>query len=170
MAKGLDDMAKKLKRLDKHLGEEIATQINQLLKDSVKTSLVDWYDDYTPVTYERTYNLMKIVNGSRASGKGNLISMYVDSGYMSNYLGWNGGTYNNTYSIPNKGKESYSNQRLNASIAFDFMFMNGEHGHGKWQKKISTPPYLYVDAEINSGFGGKVYDIIDKKIEEILRK
>ena len=111
---------------------------------------------------------MNILNNTKTSGKGNLITMYVDSGSMGNYPGWNGYGYGNTYTI---GKsEKYSNQKLNASIAFDFMFMNGEHGHGKWQKKISTPPYLYVDAEINSGFGGKVYDIIDKKIEKILRK
>ena len=62
--------------------------------------------------------------------------------------------------------------------AFDFMFMNGEHGHDKkgfegkhhWMMHRSLPPYMYVERDIESGFGGRLDKIINNRIEEILRK
>lgn len=164
---GLDDLIKKLNRIENHLAEEIAPDINELLKESVKSSLIDWYNDYNPQDYIRTNNLMNILENTRTSGKGNLLTMFVDSGSMNNYPGWNGYGYGNSYTI---GKsEKYSNQKLNASIAFDFMFMNGEHGHGKWMKHQSLPPYMYVDADIVSGFNGRANKVINDKIGKILK-
>lgn len=164
---GLDDLIKKLDRIENHLSEEIAPEVNELLKESVRFSLIDWYNDYDPQDYQRTYNFMNILNNTRTIGKGNLITMYVDSGSMSNYPGWNGYGYGNSYTI---GKsEKYSNQKLNASIAFDFMFMNGEHGHGKWMMHQSLSPYMYVDADIRDGFGGRINKVINNKIEKILK-
>lgn len=164
---GLDDLIKKLNRIENHLAEEIAPDINELLKESVRSSLIDWYNDYNPRDYIRTNNLMNILENTRTSGKGNLLTMFVDSGSMSNYPGWNGYGYGNSYTI---GKsEKYSNQKLNASIAFDFMFMNGEHGHGKWMKHQSLPLYMYVDADISNGFGGRANKVINDKIGKILK-
>ena len=151
MAKDLDDMIKKLNRIENHLAEEVTQDVERLFKVSVYQSLAKWYGDYHS-SYDNIYNLMLITESACASGKRNLLSLSVDSGYMSNYPGW-------------------YNKELYASTAFDFMFMNGEHGHGRWQKAISSPsPYLYVDSQIQSGFDGKAYDIINKKISNILGK
>ena len=56
------------------------------------------------------------------------------------------------------------------STAFDYMFMDGEHGHGKWMMHQSLPPYMYVERDIESGFGGRLDKIINSRIEQILRK
>ena len=152
MAKDIyGDFKKKLDRIENHLAEEVAPQANELLKESVRFSLVDWYNDYTPQSYERTYNFMKVLDNTKTRGKRNILSFIVDSGSMNSYSGF----YDNS---------------LQPSTAFDFMFMNGEHGHGKWTMHRSLPPYMYVERDIESGFGGRLDKIINNRIEEILRK
>lgn len=160
MAKNdLNDLIKKLDRIENHLGEEIAPAVNRLLQESVARSLVDWYNDYDPEYYKRTNNFMSVMTNTRTSGKGNLITMTVDSGSMNSYPGFFG-------------------QSLQPSTAFDFMFMNGEHGHDRkgfegkhhWMMHRSLPPYMYVERDIESGFGGRLDKIINNRIEEILRK
>ena len=60
MAKNIyADFKKKLDRIENHIAEEVAPQANELLKESVRYSLIDWYNDYTPQSYERTYNLQE---------------------------------------------------------------------------------------------------------------
>ena len=152
MAKDIyGDFKKKLDRIENHLAEEVAPQANELLKESVRFSLVDWYNDYTPQSYERTYNFMKILDNTKTRGERNILSFIVDSGSMDSYPGFYGNS-------------------LQPSTAFDFMFMNGEHGHGKWMMHRSLPPYMYVERDIESGFGGRLDTIINNRIEEILRK
>lgn len=146
----LNNLVKKLDRIKNHLAEEIAPDVNKLLKESVRFSLIDWYNDYDPQDYKRTYNFMRILDNTKTSGTGNLVTMTIDSGSMNNYPGW-------------------GEQHLQASTAYEFMFVNGEHGHGKWMKHKSIPPYMYVDADICSGFNGRINNIIDKTIEKILK-
>lgn len=164
MAKNdLNDLIKKLDRVQNHLGEEIAPAVNELLKESVYHSLINWYNDYNPEDYERTYNFMRILESTRTSAKGNVLLLSVDSGNMHNYHGWTGVYLRNDGSGVGKN-------RLTANYAFDFMFMNGEHGHGRWMMHQSTPPYLYVESEIYSGFKGKVNKVINSTIERILKR
>ena len=160
MAKDIyGDFKKKLDRIKNHLAEEVAPQANELLKESVRFSLVDWYNDYTPQSYERTYNFMKILDNTKTRGKRNILSFIVDSGSMNSYSGFYGNS-------------------LQPSTAFDFMFMNGEHGHDKkgfegkhhWMMYRSLPPYMYVERDIENGFGGRLDKIINNRIKEILRK
>ena len=72
------DFKKKLDRIENHIAEEVAPQANELLKESVRYSLIDWYNDYTPQSYERTYNFMKILDSTRTRGKGNVLRFSVD--------------------------------------------------------------------------------------------
>lgn len=160
MAKNdLNDLIKKLDRIENHLGEEIAPAVNKLLKESVSRSLINWYNDYDPKDYKRTYNFMKILESTRTSAKGNLLLMSVDSGNMHDYHGFDNPPY-----------EGYKKQKLTANYAFDFMFMNGEHGHGRWMMHQSIPPYMYVEDDIYDGFGGRVNKVINKTIEKILKR
>jgi hypothetical protein len=152
VAKDIDDFARKLDRLQNHMAEEVAPEVNKLFKESVQYSMVDYYNDYDPLAYQRTYNFMNgVINSARTSGKGNILTMSVDSGFMSSYSSWIGG------------------RDLQPSTAFDYFFMNGEHGHGRWMMKRSLPPQMYVDADVRNGFGGQVYKIISKTIDRILK-
>lgn len=151
MARVFDDLTKKIKVIQNNLAEEVAPQVNELLKESVRYSLVDWYNDYEPIKYTRTYNFMNILDNTRTSGKGNILTMSIDSGLMGSYVGWFG-------------------QNLSPSTAFDYMFMNGEHGHGQWMMHKSLPPYMYVERDIRSGWDGRLNKIVNNKIEQILRK
>lgn len=67
------DFKKKLDRIENHIAEEVAPQANELLKESVRYSLIDWYNDYTPQSYERTYSFMKILDSTRTRGRGNIL-------------------------------------------------------------------------------------------------
>ena len=145
------DLKSKLSRIENNIAEEIAPQANEYFKESVRYALVDWYNDYDPKTYERTRNFMNILNSTRASGHGNILSFIVDSGSMNTYPGW-------------------FNKNLQPSTAFDFMFMNGKHGHGNWMMHKSLPPYMYVEQDIESGFGGRLDNLINNRIDKILRK
>lgn len=147
---GLDQLLKKLDRIEYHLAEEIAPSVNELLKESVRFSLIDWYNDYTPQVYKRTYNFMRVLDNTKTSGVGNLITMYVDSGDMDSYTGFFG-------------------KPLQPSLTFDFFFVKGEHGHGRWMMHRSLPPYMYVDSDISDGFGGRINKVIDSAIERILK-
>lgn len=149
MAGGLDDLINKLEKIKNNLAEEIAPEVNELFKESVRYSLIDWYNDYSPQVYSRTFNFMNVVDSAKTIGKGNMLTMSVDSGKMSAYPGVYG-------------------ESLSASLAFDYFFMNGEHGHGKWMMHKSLPPYMYVDRDIQDGFGGRINEVIDKAIGRIL--
>lgn len=152
MAKNIyGDFKKKIDRIENHIAEEIAPQANRLFQESVRYALVDWYNDYEPQFYKRTNNFLGAYKSAKTIGKGKILSFSVDSDLMDSYDGWFG-------------------KSLQSSIAFDYMFMQGEHGHGKWMMHQSLPPYMYIERDIESGFGGRLDKIINNKIEEILRK
>ena len=146
MAKDIDDLISKLEKLNDNLAEEIAPEVNKLLKESVNFSLVDWYNDYDPKMYKRTNNS----NSTKTIGEGDTLIMTVDSSTMTDYPG-------------------FGVQTLDADTAFDYFFMNGEHGHGKYMMHQSIPPYMTIENDISDGFGGRIDDIITKKINEFLQ-
>ena len=154
ISKVLDDIKKK----QKNIASEVAPEINKLFRESVSYSLNNWYNRYNPKMYNRTNNFLTVYQTARTSGQGNLLTMTVDSSLMDDYLGFDIPPY-----------PTYERQKLYAETAFDFMFMGGEHGHGKWLQKVSLPPFLYVGKDIQNGFNGKAQKIIDKKIKELLK-
>ena len=142
---------KDVRQKEHQLTRIAAPEIHQLFKESVYDSLISWYSDYTPAFYSRTNNFMNVFQSAKTIVNGNLLIMQVDSSSMMDYAGW-------------------FDQILDASKAFDFMFMNGEHGHGHWMMHRSIPPYMYVERDIESGFNGRLDKIINKRVDEILRK
>ena len=85
MPRKLSDLNDKIRIIENHLAEEVAPEVNELLKESVWFSLIGWYNDYYPKDYIRTYNFMKILDNTRTRGKGNRLTMTVDSGVMNSY-------------------------------------------------------------------------------------
>lgn len=139
-----------IKKKEKQLAKEVAPEINQLFKESVRNSLIDWYNDYSPMTYERTNNFMNVYQSARTTVSGNILNLQADCFLMNTYPGWLG-------------------QPLNAATAFDYMFMNGEHGYGRWMMHQSIPPFEIVDRDFQNGFGDRVQKIIDRKAKELFR-
>ena len=89
-----------IKKKEKQLAKEVAPEINQLFKESVRNSLIDWYNDYSPMTYERTNNFMNVYQSARTTVSGNILNLQADCFLMNTYPGWLG-------------------QPLNAATAFD---------------------------------------------------
>ena len=152
-----DFILKDVKQVEKQLAKEVAPEINKLFKESVYDSLIQWYSEYSPNIYQRTNNFMNVYKSANTLCRGNILTMRVDSSLMNDYLGFDIPPY-----------PSYERQTLYANTAFDFMFMNGEHGHGRWMMHQSIPPFDRVDKDFRNGFGGKVQKIINGKAKEIL--
>jgi hypothetical protein len=169
VATDLDDLIKKLDILENHFAEKIAPEVNKLFKESVEYSLINYYNSYDPVYYQRTFNFMNgVLDSARTSGKGYVLTMSVSSGLMDNYKGWSGeAPFGSSYFITSE--TSPGSKQLNASIAFDFFFMHGEHGHGKWWRKNSVPPYVHVNADVMNGFGKRIDKVMYNKIKQILK-
>lgn len=152
-----DFILKNVKQVEKQLAKEVTPEINKLFKESVYDSLIQWYSEYAPNIYQRTNNFMNVYKSANTLCRGNILTMRVDSSFMNDYLGFDIPPYS-----------SYERQTLYANTAFDFMFMNGEHGHGRWMMHQSIPPFDRVDRDFRNGFGGKVQKIINGKAKEIL--
>lgn len=158
MGKGFSGIIKKLDHLQKNIANEVAPEINKLLKNSVHGALGNFYNGYSPKMYHTTYNLYNITDSSQTIGSGDILTLRVDSSTMSDYPG---------FEIP--PYPSYERKPLYADTAFEFMFENGEHGHGRWNMANSTPPETLVDKDIQSGFNGEAQKIIKKKAIELLK-
>lgn len=159
MAKGdlVSMILKDVKQAEKQLAKEVVPEINKLFKESVYDSLIDWYNDYSPMEYVRTQNFMNVYNSAYTSANGNILTLQVDSSRMNDYPGFSRLPY-----------PTYEKQSLQANTAFDYMFVNGEHGHGCWMMHQSIPPFDRVDRDFQSGFGGRVQKIIDNRAKKIL--
>lgn len=147
-----------LKKLEKNLAKEVAPEVNKLFKESVSFSLIDWYNDYDPRMYQRTNNFLSVANTATTTGQKNIVTMRVDSSRMTDYPGFEYPPY-----------KGYEQQTLGAAYAFDMFFMNGEHGHGNWMMKQSLPPYMYVENDVFDGFGGRVQNVINRKMRQLLK-
>lgn len=158
MGNGFSGIIKKLDNLQKNIAKEVAPEINKLLIESVDRALVDYYNSYSPSLYQRTTNFFNIADTPETSGSNNVLTLRVDNSTMSDYPG---------FEIP--PYLSYERKPLYADTAFEFMFENGEHGHGRWNMANSTPPKTLVDKDIQSGFDGKAQKIIKKKAMELLK-
>ena len=151
-----DELIKKAEKINKQLAKEVAPEINKLFKESVYDSLIQSYSEYSPNMYQRTNNFMNIYNSAYTHANGNILTMHVDSSKMNDYPGFDIPPY-----------PTYERQTLSADTAFDYMFTNGEHGHGRWMMYQSIPPFDRVDKDFRNGFGGRVQKIIDNKAKEL---
>lgn len=147
----LNDLIGKLEHIKNHLAEEIAPEIEKLFKKSVKYSIVNFYNDYSPTLYERKYDLYNIEKSANVRGKRRTLTLSADSGYMQKHAS----CINDNY--------------LQPSTLFEYAFMGGEHGHTPFMMRKSKTPYSEVNADILSAFKGKAYKTIDNSIKKILK-
>ena len=139
-------LKKKMAEAEKKIAEKAAPRINNLFKESVANAMVDYYDSYDPRVYERTNNFMSVYRTAETIGKGNVLTMTVNSDNMHSYP-----------SMFENGKS------LDPDIAYEYFFKNGEHGHGKWMMTKSIPPELLIDRDIDDKFGGRAEKIIQEE-------
>lgn len=140
---------KKYQDIADHIAEKVTPEVNQLFKESVEKSLINYYNSYTPEWYKRTNNFMSVGESSTTVGKGNVIEMYVDHSPMHDYPGFN------------------SKNPFPSADAFDTFFDYGAHGYGSWLMAMSTPPQQLVQKDVDSGFDGKIQKILQNAFKDI---
>lgn len=148
----LETLSQKLKELN-NIGEKVAPKLKPYFDMSVNRALADYYGSYDPKYYRRTNNFMSVTTTTKSVGSGNSVTFTVDSSSMSDYPSMLGNWYEDLY----------------AASGFDFMYMNGEHGHGRFLKATSIPPDFLVAEDVESGFNGEAQRIIEQTVSDILK-
>ena len=152
MAKSINDIdriIKQLANISNKVAKEAAPKIDKLFKESVRYAIMDFYASYEPMSYERTLNFMKVTDSANTTVSKNIITLSVNNDLMNDYPG-------------------FSNKPLSKDTAFDFMFQNGEHGHGKYLMAVSTSPLLQIENDIDSMFAGRAEKILIDAQNKIL--
>lgn len=113
------------------------------IKKYTSTAIDGYYMFPQGRIYERTGTFDDMKNSVKIEVEGN--SIYASIGDdMSSYPGMFG-------------------MSLDGDVAWNYMFEQGEHGHGKYNIGYSMPPIQYVQNKIDSG-------MIQKKVDEIATK
>lgn len=148
MSDSLDAILKKIDMVEKELPKKVLPKVRPYMNESLNRAMTDFYNGYSPTYYKRTNNLMGLANNRQINVSGNSIIMTVSSDSMSDYPG--------AFKTP-----------LSASTAFNFMYENGEHGHGMWHMATSEPPDMLVEQDLMDGYGGRVDIAISQALNEI---
>lgn len=143
----LDDLLNKLDRVQKEVPKRVLPKIEPMMKLSLNQAMADWYGSYEGV-YQRTGNFISVAHNPIISYGSDSITMTVSSDTMHDYPG--------IYSP------------LGADTAFAFMYMHGEHGHGRFQAAVSVPPDMLVSRDVESGFNGQVQALANAEVAKIL--
>ena len=67
-----------VKKAEKQLAKEVAPDINNLFKESVYNSLIEWYRDYKPQSYERTNNFLNVYQSAKTTVNGNILNLQAN--------------------------------------------------------------------------------------------
>ena len=113
------------------IANEIAEELQPKAKEKLDEAINHFYSTRpSGLKYDPTYNFAKIDINVSSDGNGE-----IDSTIHNNNMG---------------AYPGYWGVQLNPDTAFDFMFENGEHGHGKYYKGSSDPtPAAYFDNNIS---------------------
>ena len=126
--------------------QQIAIDLEPQFKEIVSTAIDGFYMNAQPKMYDRTGNFDSIKDSVKVSASRNEVTIHVGEENMSSYPGMFG-------------------QALDSSTAFDYFYLNGEHGHGKWNIGYSYPPFQYVEDKLNSI---EVQNVISNSVQKIL--
>lgn len=142
----MEDFNKKIVTSIPLITSQIALDLEPKFKEIVSTAIDGFYMNAQPKVYNRTGNFDNMKNSVKVSSTPRSIIIEVGEDTMSDYPGM-------------------YNQSLDASTAFDYFYMNGEHGHGKWCIGYSYPPDEYVESQLNSA---EIDNIIGNSIDKVL--
>lgn len=141
---------KKLKNSSSQIASDVAAELDPKLKEVIAKSLSN-YDSDRPASamYTPTGNIKNITGEIAAEGSSIYARIHNDS--MSNYPGFDWGS------------------PLDKDTAYNFMFHGGEHGHGKFQRGITSPsPFEYVKNEVDGKFQTYMNDAFYNAFKNIL--
>lgn len=138
------DFKKKIEDVIPTIPPKIATDLEPEFKKIISTAIDGFYYFPQGKFYKRTGNFNSVKDSVRVYGTSSSLVIYVGEDTMSSYPGM-------------------FNQPLDASTAFDYFYMNGEHGHGKWNIGYSYSPDKYVEDQ-----SGYIETLIGNSIGEIL--
>ena len=125
---------------------EIAKELEPEFKRIVSDAIDGFYFYPQGQVYNRTGNFDSAKNSTKVYASGTSIIIHVGEETMSSYLG--------AYGKP-----------LDPSTAFDFFYMQGEHGHGWMNIGYSYPPYQYVESQLNSA---KIDRLIQNAVGKVI--
>lgn len=140
----LDDLISGLNRVSGHMAEEIKEDANCCFGKAVVTAILNFYSDYTPKQYQRTYNFKNIINSAQTVARKNKLIFNVNTDQMDDYA------------------------TVTADFVFDNSFLHGIHGNSKIFVSQVTP-YEYVQRNIKSGFDGEIDNAFDKALKRLLK-
>lgn len=144
---GLDELLNKIDRIQKEVPKKVLPKVEQMMRLSLNQAMADFYG-YPEGVYQRTGNFMSLTHNPEFTFGEDEITMKVSSSSMSDYPG--------------------ITKPLSSDAAFDFMFLNGEHGHGIFQSGKSIPPNMLISQDVESGFNGQIQSLVDMEVAKIL--
>ncbi len=150
MGNPFHEKAKKLREAPDKICNIAIPKLQPDAEQSLKKAIDNYYGFWGGVMYSRTGNFKNWTATLRHAGGGNC-QLVLDNGEMGAYP-----------SIVKNGKP------LTQEGAMQLMFKGGEHGHGRFQAGISTPPHDLIERDVQSGFNGKLSIYVNQAIDQVL--
>ena len=124
----------KLKNSTSEIAASVATELDPKLKEIIVKSINNFEADRPQnAMYTPTGNIRNI--SGEITSEGSSIYARVHNDGMSGYSGFDWGS------------------PLDKDTAYEFMFHGGEHGHGRFQRGVTSPsPFDFVKNEIDKDF------------------
>ena len=143
------EIANKLRKAPNEICNIAIPKLQPDADQSLQRAIDNYYGFWGGVMYSRTGNFRNWTAKLQHNGGGNC-SLILDNGAMSDYPSIIGGS------------------PLTQEGAMQLMFKGGEHGHGRFQAGVSTPPHDIIERDVQSGFNGKLSIYINQAIDQVL--
>lgn len=143
------EKAKKLREAPNKICNIAIPKLQPDAEQSLKRAINNFYGFCGSTMYSRTGNFRNWTATLSHIGDGNC-RLILDNDGMNSYPSIIGGN------------------PLTQEGAMKLMFKGGEHGHGRFQAGISTPPHDLVERDIQSGFDGQLSIYINQAIDQVL--
>lgn len=154
MASILDNLIKVLTEFPDELTKRLVDKLKPLFDEKLHEVVESYYGDYESQSkkkYIRTYNFM---NSAKSSWSVNGSNIHIEIGEdMNSYPGFPWG------------------RPLDADVAWEYNFEEGEHGHGKYLKAITKPsPHETMQTYVDNNFDGKLIELLLQTANEIIQE
>lgn len=143
------EIANKLRKAPNEICNIAIPKLQPDADQSLQSAIDNYYGFWGGVMYSRTGNFRNWTAKLQHNGGGNC-SLILDNGAMSDY------------------PSIIDGSPLTQEGAMQLMFKGGEHGHGRFQVGVSTPPHDLIERDVQSGFNGKLSIYVNQAIDQVL--
>ena len=154
MASSIENLIKVLTDFPDILTERVVEKIQPLFDDKLHQVVESYYGDYTSQSKQKYIRTNNFINSAKSNWSTNGANSHIEIGEgMKDYPGFSWGN------------------SLDADVAWQYNFEEGEHGHGKYLKATTEPsPYETMQNYVDNNFDGKLIDIMLQTANEILQE